>query len=138
MRRALQRVGTAAKASWILSLATRTVLDMSVLGVISPDPCAVLLCTGYSRFTSPLGIDGLAKENGRRLDLLAVVNPTEEHGLFRRFIAEAKLEYDTICVWEIVNPAVEAALGRYGFQPETEISGVGPSVPIEGLRWDKP
>lgn len=110
---------------------------MNVLGTTRPDPVGLILGTGYQRFQSPIGIEGLAKENGRRLDILAVVNPTDERGRFRLFIAQAKTQYDTICVWEIFNPAIHAALLRYGFVPETEIPGTGPPVPVEGLRWDR-
>ncbi len=108
-----------------------------ILGKVIPDAAGKILGTGFDRFVSPIGIEGLAKDNGAgQLDLLAVINPTDERGLFRRFIAEAKLEYETICVWAIENPALYAALLRYGFLPEQTIDRFG--VPLEGLRWDKP
>lgn len=109
---------------------------MSVLGQTCPDPVGLILGTGFQRFESPIGIEGLAKENGSSLDILAVVNPSDQRGRFRQFIARAQAEYSTICVWEIFNPAVEAALGRYGFAPEVELAATG--EPLRGMRWDKP
>lgn len=106
------------------------------LGRITPDPVGQILNTGYSRFESPSGIDGLAKVNGDRLDLLAVISTSPGKGLFRAFIALAKLRYTTICVWHDDNPLIGQALKRYGFTPEVEINGDGEIVP--GWRWDKP
>ena len=98
---------------------------MSVLGVTSPDPMGLILETRFERFVSPTGIEGLARATGDRLDVLAVYNPTEERGRFRAFIAAAKIEYRTICVIAIENPAIHSALLRYGFTPDVEIDPFG-------------
>jgi len=109
---------------------------MNVLGKTSPDPVGVMLGTRMERFVSPTCIEGLARATGDRLDVLAVRNPTEERGRFRNFIAAAKLEYKTICVFSIENPAVHSALLRYGFTPDVEIDQFGDTQEL--LRWDKP
>lgn len=88
------------------------------------------------RFVSPAGIEGLARATGDRLDVLAVVNPTNMRGRFRNFIAQAKLEYKTICALSVDNPAIHAALLRYGFTPDVEIDQFGDVQHL--LRWDNP
>lgn len=107
-----------------------------ILGVIEPDPWAQILGTGYMRYQSPTGIKGLAKWNGDKLNLLVVHTETPNNGQFHDFISKAKLEWQTICVWECWNPIVGQALERYGFQQETEINGDGEVM--EGWRWDNP
>lgn len=109
---------------------------MSVLGVTSPDPVGVMLNTRMERFVSPTGIEGLARAIGDRLDVLAVINPTPIRGCFGKFIAAAKIEYQTICVFAIGNPIVDQALRRYGFTPDVEIDEFGDTQEL--LRWDKP
>ena len=107
----------------------------ALLGAVEPDPIGVVLCTGYMRFQSPGGLGGLAKWTDTRLDLLAVHAMIEGRGQFRDFIASAKREWQTICVWEDWNPVVGPALARYGFTRETEVQGDGEI--INGWRWDK-
>lgn len=106
----------------------------ALMGDYRPDPIGEILHTGYMQFQSPTGIGGLAKWAGERLDLLAVHARTRQQGEFRKFIALAKGRFQTICVWEISNPILDAALERYGFQPETELQGDGEI--INGRRWD--
>lgn len=109
---------------------------MSILGQTTADPIGVMLDTRMQQFKSPCGLEGLARATGDRLDVLAVENNTGRSGRFRAFIAAAKLEYRTICVWAIENPAVHAALLRYGFTPDVEIDQFGDTQEL--LRWDKP
>lgn len=109
----------------------------AVLWHTEDDPVGKLLCTGYRRFESSCGISGLYKENGDRLDVLAVIAREHGRGQFREFIELAKTEYKTICVWHDDNPAVGPALSRYGFTPETEIDGITGEI-MTGWRWDKP
>jgi hypothetical protein len=108
---------------------------MSILGVLSPDPFSLLLGTGYERFESPTGLQGLARTSGKRLDLLAV-NATEPgRGQFRAFIGQAKHEFETICVWEVWNPLLDLVLQRYGFRVRVEIDErTGDS--LVGYRYD--
>lgn len=109
---------------------------MSALGTISPDPVGVMLGSNMKRFTSPTGLEGLARDNGDRLDVLAVINPTKMTGCFRAFISQAKLEYKTICVLAVDNHIVRSALLRYGFVADVEIDQFGDIQHL--LRWDKP
>lgn len=106
------------------------------LGLVLPDPIGQILGTGYWRFQNTSGIGGLAKWTEDRLDILAVHADAPGTGQFRRFIADAKLHWSTICIWEDWNPMLGPALKRYGFSPETEIEPHGGSV--SGWRWDKP
>lgn len=105
-----------------------------IIGQNYPDPIGQLLGTGYMRFQSPTGICGLAKDDGERLDILAVDTLTPGKGQFRHFINEAKKQYSTICIWEIWNPWLEPVLLRYGFTPATEIAITGET--LSGVKWD--
>lgn len=107
-----------------------------ILGDIRPDPCGIMLSTGYQRFRSPSGIQGLAKWSDDRLDILVVYTDVRGAGRFRDFIAAAKRERRTVCVWDVWNPVVVGSLMRYGFTRETDIQGDGEVV--EGFRWDAP
>lgn len=82
-----------------------------------PDGVGVLLGTGFNRFTTAGGIDGLGKITGKRLDLLAIVALDPGTGQFRRFIAEAKTHFDTIAILHDWNPLMPEILKRYGFRP---------------------
>jgi hypothetical protein len=103
------------------------------------DPIGLMLGFGeqaYHRFTTPLGVKGLARWTDDRLDILAVESEVEGTGRFRYFISQSKLVFHTICLWEVWNPLLEQALVRYGFSPETEVLGDGEVV--HGMRWDQP
>lgn len=110
-------------------------MKKNVLGRITPSIISEIFQTGYVCFHSPFGIEGLAKESGTRLDLLAVVAAEPGTGQFRSFLKASQRKYQTVCVWQIHNPVLAAALGRYGFTPDTEIDRHG--VPVPGMRWDK-
>ncbi len=90
-----------------------------------PDPISDMLGTGYKRFESSVGINGLAKVSGKRLDILAVIARTPGKGQFRRFIAAAKNAYETVAVWEDWNPVIGEALQRYGFRKTSMIGDDG-------------
>ena len=107
----------------------------SVLGQINRDPVNEILMTGYSRFESPTGIDGLAKERGDRLDLLAFNALIPGTGQFRRFIQRCKSEYETVCIWEVWNPMLHEVLPRYGFRAYSERDR-DTGAPLEGYRYD--
>lgn len=103
-----------------------------------PDPVSLALGMGeqaFHRFSSPIGVRGLAKWKGGRLDILAIESAVPGAGQFRKFISLCKDSFQTICIWQIWNESLHAALLRYGFTPQTEISGDGEV--INGLRWDK-
>lgn len=105
-----------------------------ILGNTRPDPAGVILDTGYLQFCSPVGIDGLCKVTDNRLDVLAVIAIRTGKGHFRKFIRQAKLEYSTICVWEIWNPFLDGVLSRYGFVAREEEQD---GETVTGWRWDK-
>lgn len=108
---------------------------MNVLGHITPDPVGEALGTGYAKFVSPLGVDGLVKVRHPRLDLLVVATTRPGTGQFRAFIAQAKTEFDTICIWLIWHPLLKTVLPRYGFVPATDFQE---GSQLTGFRWDKP
>lgn len=87
-----------------------------VLGQLIADPVSDILGTGFNRFASASGIDGLAKVEGTRLDILALVSNNPATGQFREFIRQCKESYTTIVIWEVMNLTLEAALKRYGFK----------------------
>lgn len=105
-----------------------------IMGNTCPDPFGMMLGTGYYRFESMTGIDGLAKESGERIDILALATKHAlRQGRFRNFIQQLKKQYQTICIWEIWNPWLEPVLIRYGFKPVSEVH-YGENV--TGVRWD--
>ena len=108
---------------------------MTVLGYRFPDPISSLLGTGYEKFRSPTGLNGLAKDSDERLDLLVVDATIPGTGQFRTFIEKAKLEYETICVWEVWNKDLRPILERYGFFPYHE-TDPDTDEPLEGYRWN--
>lgn len=106
----------------------------AILGIISPDPVALELGTGYSKFHSPAGTKGLAKEQGDRLDILAVESQTPGTGQFKSFIEGCKAQYSTVCVWLDWNPEIGQRLSKWGFSRvrEQQLDEV-----LEGWRWDE-
>ena len=104
--------------------------------VFSEDPFSHILKTGYCRFESCHGIEGLAQEDKEqgRLDLLAIVATEPGTGQFRRFIKAAKKRYKVIAVWEIWNTGFKAVLTRYGFDPAMQIGLDGETN--HGMMWD--
>lgn len=88
---------------------------MGVLGSTHPDPIGRMLGHDFDRFYSPTGINGLAKEDGDRVDILAVDATKPGTGQFRAFIDQCKLEYETIVILEVWNDWLIEVLRRYGF-----------------------
>lgn len=93
------------------------------------------LDVGYCRFISHFGIDGLAKEKGHELYLLAVHAEEIGKGQFRAFMQAAKSEYRTIFVLDIVNKDMKKILTKYGFRV-TEVYDEDAKEVVEGMRWD--
>jgi hypothetical protein len=100
-----------------------------------PDEVGKILGTGFMRFQTDIGVDGLATEDGEKFELLAVRAMFVRHGRFREFIRQLKEHYKTICVWHPDNPILPPVLERYGFKPDLKIMGDGEVV--KGYRWDK-
>jgi len=106
----------------------------AVLGITTPDPIAVKLDFILSRFHSPAGTMGLAKEQGDRLDILEVESETPGTGQFKAFIAGRKAQYSTVCVWLDWNPEIGKRLSKWGFRRVTEWQM---EENVEGWRWDE-
>lgn len=107
-----------------------------VLGHIYHDDVGVILGTGYNHFSSPLGIHGLCKMDGKgRLDLLVVVARNAGTGQFKKFMLACMKSFKTICIWQIWNMHLEQMLLKNGFTPDTEITK--DREVLKGLRWDK-
>jgi hypothetical protein len=109
-----------------------------ILGNTSPDPVGKILGTGYDRFERPDGVNGLAKAQGRRLDILALYSEFENRGYVTRFIEEAKQNYGLIYVWHVDNPILKEALARWGFKPCHEaVSCNGKVEWCDGMMWER-
>jgi hypothetical protein len=100
-----------------------------------PDPVGEILGTGYNRFRSICGIHGLAKEEGHRIDILAVDAERESTGQFREFIARLKDSFETICIWEVWNKALAMTLVRYDFAHTTQVEDDGEV--LSGFIWTR-
>lgn len=97
----------------------------SVLGTTASDPIAEALGTGFQRFASPCGVFGLAKEQGKRLDVLAVLAERPGTGQFRGFVEQCKQEYSFVYFWEVLNPMLLRCLERYDFALVFELTPHG-------------
>lgn len=87
---------------------------------MNPDAISMVFGTGFERFHSSCGIEGLAKVRDHELDLLAVIANKPGSGEFRTFINNCKAAYNRIALWHVHNPILEQMLKNYGFQPVTE------------------
>lgn len=98
-------------------------------------PVSMEAITGYHRFSSPGGIDGLSKFTDTRLDLLVVVARGKPgQGCFREFLGKAKRQFRTICMWQFHNERLLMMLKREGFIEATDVQC---GERITGLRWDR-
>lgn len=86
----------------------------STLGSCTPDPLSEFLGTGMCRFESA-SVSGLAKAEGTPLIILAVVADKPGTGQFRKFIKQAKTDFETIRFLVVANEELRDALVRYGF-----------------------
>jgi len=102
----------------------------------TPDAVGDQLGTGYSRFVSPAGIEGLARVSGDRLDVLAVFCRTPGRGCLGEFLRRCMARYDAVCVWEVFNPVVSAALQRRGFR-RAEETDPATGETVTGWRWQR-
>ncbi len=108
---------------------------MSVLGTMKPDWIGALLGTSYQRFSSPTGMNGLAKVSKDRIDILAVDAMIPGTGQFRTFIDQCKQEFETVCIWEVWNPWLHEVLQRYGFRAVEE-KDPDTGEELKGYRYD--
>jgi hypothetical protein len=105
---------------------------LPVLGMLSPDPYADLLNTGFYRFESKSGLCGLARKIDDGIEILVVDAHPPGKGQFRQFITDCKREYASILIIEILNPWLSGVLARYGF---TQWSGLKEMEYLEGMLW---
>ena len=98
---------------------------------------SLLLGTRMKRFWSTTGLEGLARENVDRIDILAIISKDPGQGKFRKFVQELKKCYKTICVWHDFNPIMTDCLKRYGFQEAVEVDGMLKNETLKGWRWDR-
>lgn len=89
--------------------------------------------TQFCSFMTPT-VHGLARVEGKRIDLLAVVAVVSGRGDFGRFVDDLKRSYETIAVWEIWNADLNSMLHRRGFKPVRE--DVDGDL-VTGVRWDR-
>ena len=102
-----------------------------VFGQMNPDPIGTMLNTGYHRFAAG-GVDGLARVEGSRADILALNARNPGTGQVRALIKNCQKIYAEIYMWEVWNSALAAALARYGFTETTEIQDGEEST---GYKW---
>lgn len=79
-------------------------------------------------------VHGLAHVTDRRIDILAVQSRFPGSGNFHRFLLALMQSYDTIAVWEILNPDLPETLARRGFRPVVEMVA---GETGHGMRWDR-
>jgi hypothetical protein len=113
------------------SLKTESPKSSTGLGIMTPCPPAEMLGPGYMSFASPFGVKGVARESTDRVDFVCL---DARKGNFRAFIRHCQATYRTICVWEVWNHAIAAALRRHGFQQALESEQFSE---FRGWRWDR-
>lgn len=99
-----------------------------------PDPVGEILGTGYWRFVTPFGIDGLAKWTHDRIDVLAVGAYRPGRGAFRTFIEQVKKHFDSVYLWHIMNPLMHGILTGYGFTEAEQVEG---GEKMKGYKWER-
>jgi hypothetical protein len=104
------------------------------LGVLTRDPVGEAVGSDFQAFTAPF-VHGLARVSGRRLDVLAIKSAEEGRGHCRRFVADARREFDTVVFVEVCNEMLAAALGRWGFRQVVEEFAGGERC--DCWRWDR-
>lgn len=104
-----------------------------MLGEITPDPAGNALGTGFVRFNAAR-FEGLCRFTTEGvLDILAIVSKTPKCGHLAGLINGLKEHFQTIRVYEIINPHLEEALTvAHHFKPFDEYGTDGPN-----LMWEK-
>lgn len=110
-------------------------MNAPVIGELREQP-AERRITDFMEFSSDIGIDGLARVNGNRIDFLAVISEDEGKGHFRDFIVACKEHYAFIRFWALMNPELEKTLTRYGFYGGNDVDCFGDVVDV--MDWNKP
>jgi hypothetical protein len=101
---------------------------------VDPIGAALGILNPFHRFTTNIGVGGLARWTDTRIDILAIHSEQENTGQCRWFFKDAKRMFKTVCVWSIHSKVLSDALARYGFKPDIEIGHGSEIVPV--MRWD--
>ncbi len=102
-----------------------------------PDAFDAHFQTCFCKFTSPLGLNGLARATDDTLDILAVFADRPGQGAFTKFLKRAQGRFSTIRVLSIWNPTLQAFLLCRGFIHFTDLDANSHDM-IHGLKWTKP
>lgn len=89
-------------------------------------------------FDTHYAIFGLAKDERGVFDILALETRAKMTGNASRFLAAAMDSFRTIRVFEVYNPALDAALLRRGFRRCRERPADDLPYHSGALRWDRP
>lgn len=100
----------------------------------TPCPVGRSLGTGFDRFNWRDGlVVGAAQVTGdMELNVLFVGSKEEGRGHFKEFLADMRLHYRTVSIFEVWNERLAGYLTRLGAQPITRSFGQEPS-PCPGL-----
>lgn len=103
---------------------------------VKPYWASRLLGMDYREFMHHSGCYGLAciSPDQTEIDFLSITATSQRMGQCRAMLHEAQDRFEAVTVWEIWEPILAQALGRYGFVPCSRVDGQ--SV-VAGMRWDK-
>jgi hypothetical protein len=102
-----------------------------------PDPFDSHFQTCFCRFTSPLGLNGLARATDDALDILAVFADRPGQGAFTKFLKRAQGRFSTIRVLSIWNPILQGFLESRGFVRFMDFDENSHDM-IHGHKWTRP
>lgn len=102
-----------------------------------PDPFDSHFQTCFCLFTSPLGLNGLARATDDALDLLAVFGDSPGQGDFTKFLKLAQGRFSTIRVLSIWNPILQGFLESLGFVRFMDFDENSHDM-IHGHKWTNP
>lgn len=103
-----------------------------VLGRTAPFIGGLFLDTGFLKFDGPR-FDGLFREAGSSIDILALFSKCPGAGHLTPFIKALQAEYPMVRFYEVGNRQLERYLLAHGFEPFDEVGTRGPN-----LQWTKP
>lgn len=101
------------------------------------DPSDAIFQTCFCRFTSPLGLNGLARATEDTLDILAVFADRPGQGAFTKFLKRAQGRFSTIRVLSIWNPILQGFLESRGFVRFMDFDENSHDM-IHGHKWTNP
>jgi len=105
----------------------RSIGSHPVLGQLYPDMVGNMLGTGFCRFEGK-DFDGLCRESGGCLDILAIISKNPGQGKFRMFVVALQSRYRAIRFYEVMNDGLYTHLSSSGFNDFDEWGVTGPNV----------